>query len=180
MYIKTDRLVIRDFERKDEPQLFKIVWQKNVMKYMKDWSEYNPTPESFHGYIDWHQSQKESKDVYENKRYAIALPDSDLMIGMVGMGIEDNLNEVEMAYFIDEEYQGYHYASEALDALFDWCMKVSDLPYLILTIDCSNQASCHVAEKSGFELYEKRTPISHKQPNMVSDSYFYYRKYRKN
>ena len=28
------------------------------------------------------------------------------------------------------------------------------------------------------ELFEKRTPISHKQPNMESDSYFYYRKYR--
>lgn len=178
MYIKTERLIIRDFERKDEKQLYKIVWQKDVVRFMKDWSENSPSPEAFHGYIDWHQSKKDSTDVYENKRYAITLPDSDLLIGSVGMGLEDTINEVEMAYFIDEEYQGNGYATEALRALFDWCMSVSDLPYLILTIDVSNAASCRVAEKAGFELFEKRTPISHKQPNMVSDSYFYYRKYR--
>lgn len=62
--------------------------------------------------------------------------------------------------------------------LFDWCMSVCDLPYLILTIDCANTASCRVAEKAGFTCFEKRMPIGHRQPNMVSDSYFYYRKYR--
>lgn len=178
MYIKTDRLVIRDLERKDEEQLYKIVWQKEVVRFMKDWSENSPKPESFHGYIDWHQKQKDSTDVYKNKRYAIALPDSDLLIGIVGMGLEDTVNEVEMAYFIDEDYQGKGYATEALLALFEWCVSISDLPYFILTIDCANVASCRVAEKAGFELFEKRTPISHKQPNMISDSYFYYRKYR--
>jgi RimJ/RimL family protein N-acetyltransferase len=38
---------------------------------------------------------------------------------MVGMGLEDTLNEVEMAYFLDEEYQGNGYATEALNGLFD-------------------------------------------------------------
>lgn len=82
---------------------------------------------------------------------------------------------MEMAYFIDEEYQGNGYATEALIALFDWCVSVSDLSYLILTIDCANTVSCRVAEKAGFELFEKRTPINHKQANMASDNYFYYR-----
>lgn len=178
MYIETKRLVIRDLERKDEEQLFKIVWQKNVVEYMRDWSENSPSPEAFDGYIDWHQSQKDSKDVYENKRYAVTLKGSDLLIGMVGMGLEDTLNEVEMAYFIDEDYQGNGYATEALNALFDWCISVSDLSYLILTIDSKNVASCKVAQKAEFELFEERIPLSHKQPNMVSKSYFYYRKYR--
>lgn len=145
---------------------------------MRDWSENNPSAESFNEYIDYHQSCKESKDIYENKRYAVALADTDELIGMIGMGIEDTLNEVEMAYFIDEEYQGKGYATESLSILVDWCFEVSDISYLILTIDCANEASCKVAEKAGFELFEKRTPISHKQPNMESDSYYYYRKYR--
>ena len=83
-----------------------------------------------------------------------------------------------MAYFIDEAYQGNGYATESLTALFDWCMKVSELDYLILTIDCANTASCRVAEKSGFSLFEKRTPIDHRQPNMISASYYYFRKNR--
>lgn len=63
---------------------------------------------------------------------------------------------------------------ECLNALFDWCMQVLDVSYLILTIDVANMASCKVAEKAGFELFEKKTPISHKQPNMESDSYYYF------
>lgn len=178
MRIETDRLVIRDLEQKDKEQLFKIVWQKEVIRFMRDWSEHIPSAESLTGYVDWHQTQKESTDMYECKRYAVALKENDLLIGTVGMGFEDTLNEVEMAYFIDEEYQGKGYATESLVALFNWCMDVSTLDYMILTIDCENIASCKVAEKSGFELFEKRTPIGHKQPNMISDSYYYYRKYR--
>ena len=179
MRIETDRLIIRDLEKKDKEQIFKIVWQNEVIRFMKDWSENIPSADSLEGYIDWHQTQKESTDMYECKRYAVALKDSDLLIGTVGMGLEDTINEVEMAYFIDEEYQGKGYATEALKALFGWCMEVSDLNYMVLTIDCANVASCKVAEKSGFELFEKRTPIGHRQPNMISDSYYYYRKCRK-
>lgn len=178
MHLETERLVIRDLEKKDAAPLFNAIWQKGVVRFMKDWSENNPSVESCEGYIDWRRTQKDSVDVYENKRYAIALKDDDAFIGVVGMGLEETLNEVEMAYFLDEAYQGKGYATEALVALTDWCMQVSDLPYFILTIDCANQSSCAVAERAGFELFEKRTPISHKQPNMESDSYFYYRKYR--
>jgi ribosomal-protein-alanine N-acetyltransferase len=179
MLLKSDRIIIRDLERTDKDNLYRIIWQKNVVRFMGDWSEYNPSPESFNDYIDWHQSRKESKDIYENKRYAVALADTDELIGVVGIGIEDTLSEVEMAYFIDENYQSKGYATEALSILLEWCFEVSDISYLILTIDCANEISCKVAEKVGFELFEKRTPISHKQPNMESDSYYYYRKYRK-
>lgn len=178
MYIRTKRLVIRDIERKDEQQLLKIICQKNIVKFMKDWYENSIVSGVLANYIDWLQSQKNSTDVYENKRYAITLLNDDKFIGMVGMGLAHTLNEVEMAYFIDEEYQCQGLATEALQALFDWCISVSDLTYLILTIDCTNYSSCRVAEKAGFKLFEKRIPIGHVQTNMVSDSYFYYRKYK--
>lgn len=179
MLLRTKRIIIRPLESDDIESLYRIVWQKNMVRFMKDWSENNPNSESFEGYIAWQQSKKASIDIYENKRYAVALADTNKLIGMVGMGLEDTLNEVEMAYFIDEEYQGCGYASEALELLTDWCFKVSDIQYLILTIDCANEASCRVAEKTGFEMFEKRTPMGHTQPNMESESYYYYRKYRK-
>lgn len=178
MRIETNHIVIRDFERKDAENLFRIVREKNIFRFMPDWVGNNDSPQSYFGYIDWHQTQKNSTDIYENKRYAIALPDTDEMIGMVGMGLEDTLNEVEAAYFMSEKYQKNGYTKEAVNALVDWCFNVSDIKYLILTIDCANIPSCNLAEKCGFELFEKRTPISHKQPNMGSDSYFYYRRYK--
>lgn len=178
MRIETKRIVIRDFERKDAKNLYRIVRENSILRFMPDWSENGDAPESYWRYIDWHQSQKDSTDVYENKRYVIALPNTDEMIGMVGMGIEDRLNEVEIAYFMSEKYQRKGYTVEAVNELVNWCFSISDLKYLILTIDCANLASCNLAKKCDFELFEKRTPINHKQPNMESDSYFYFRKYR--
>ena len=35
MRMETERLVIRDLERKDQEQLYKIVWQKNVVRFMR-------------------------------------------------------------------------------------------------------------------------------------------------
>ena len=178
MRIALGDINIRDFERKDVDSLYRIVREKEIVRFMIDWSQNSPSPEGFYGFFDWLQTQKDSVDVYENKRYAIALAESDELIGMVGMGLEDTLNEVEVAYFMSEQHQRKGYTQKAVCALVDWCFHVSDIPYLILTIDCANTPSCKLAEKCGFELFERRTPIGHKQPNMESDSYYYYRKYR--
>lgn len=178
MRIETKQIKIRDFERKDADNLYRIVREKDILRFMPDWAENGASPKEYFEYIDWHQTQKDSTDIYENKRYVIALPDTDEMIGMVGMGLEDTLNEIEIAYFMSEKYKNKGYTKEAVETLVEWCFKVSDINYLILTIDCANIPSCNLAEKCGFELFEKRTPIGHRQLNMESDSYFYYRKYR--
>lgn len=178
MRIDLGEICIRDFERKDAVRLHKIVREKEVVRFMKDWSENANTPDDLYGFIDWMGTKEDLTDVYDNKRYAIALKDSDELIGMVGMGLEDTVNEVEVAYFMSEQYQRRGYTVKAVTALVNGCFAVSDIPYLILTIDCANTPSCRLAEKCGFELFEKRTPIGHVQPNMESDSYYYYRFYK--
>jgi len=179
MYIELNEILIRAFERKDAVSLHRIVREKEIVRFMRDWSENAKNPEDYHGFIDWMQKKSESTDIYENKRYAIVLKETDELIGMVGMGLEDTINEVEVAYFMSEGYQRKGYTAQAVNSIVDWCFQVSDISYLILTIDCANTPSCRLAEKCGFELFEKRTPIGHFQPNMESDSYYYYRKYRK-
>ncbi|AJA47030.1 acetyltransferase (GNAT) domain-containing protein [Clostridium pasteurianum DSM 525 = ATCC 6013] len=116
MRLKTNHIVIRDFERKDAENLYRIVREKNVFRFMPHWAENGDSPQSYFEYIDWHQTQKNSIDIYENKRYVIALPATDKMFGMVGMGLEDTLNEVEVAYFMSEKYQRKGYTKEAVNA----------------------------------------------------------------
>ena len=159
MLLNLNDIIIRDFERKDAELLYGIVREKNIVRFMRDWSDNCPNVEDLYGFIDWLQTQKDSTNVYENKRYAIALSETDELIGMVGMGKEDTLNEVEAAYFMSEKHQRKGYAKRAVEVLSKWCFEVSDIPYLILTIDCANEPSCKLAEKCGFELFEKRTPI---------------------
>ena len=67
MRIERNEIVIRDFERKDAPQLFSIVREEGIRRFMRDWSENSSRPEDYYGFIDWHQTKKESRDVYENK-----------------------------------------------------------------------------------------------------------------
>ena len=83
MRIETERLVIRDLEPKDEEQIVRIVWQKDTLRFMKDWSEHSKIPGTIKEYIEWHQTQKDSTDIYENKRYAITLKGEDVFIGTV-------------------------------------------------------------------------------------------------
>lgn len=179
MNIVLNEIVIRDFQRKDAVRLHRIVRESEIRRFMKDWAENAPAPEDFYEYIDWMQTKEDSADARENKRYAIALRQTDELIGMVGMGLEDTINEVEIAYFMCKQYRRRGYTKQAIKAITDGCFSAFDLPYLVLTIDCANTPSCKLAEKCGFELFERRTPIGHVQPNMESDSYFYYRLYRK-
>jgi len=95
-----------------------------IISFMKDWSENAPTPKDFYGYIDWLQTKKGSTDVCENKRYAIALNETDELIGMVGMGLEDTVNEIEVAYFMCEKYQRRGYVKQSVKAITDLsCLK---------------------------------------------------------
>ena len=87
MRIELGDIIIRDFERKDAESLYRIVRENGIVRFMRDWSQLSPSPESFYGFFDWLQTQKDSVDVYVNKRYAIALAESDELIGMVGMGL---------------------------------------------------------------------------------------------
>ena len=171
MLLELDDIRVRDFRRSDAIAIHSIVREKGVLRFMGDWAANCPSPENFYGFFNWCQTQKDSTDVQENKRYAVALADTDRPIGMVGMGMEDTINEVEMAYFMAEAYQRRGYTKRAVLALADWCFRVSDLPYLVLTIDVANEPSCRFAENCGFTLFERRTPIGHRQPNMESDSY---------
>ncbi|MGI6260988.1 MAG: GNAT family N-acetyltransferase [Acutalibacteraceae bacterium] len=54
-----------------------------------------------------------------------------------------------------EKYQRHGYTVRAVNALVQWCFAVSDLKYLILTVDCANTPSCGVAKTK-----KKRMPIA--------------------
>ena len=178
MQIKTENIVIRGFTHADVDSLYTIVREPAIYRFMPDWAADFTAPKDYIPLVDWFIKQQDNTDVSIGRRYVVALAETNEMIGMVGVGLEETLNEVEMAYFMASKYRGKGYMKEALNALVAWCFEVSSTAYLILTIDCANTPSNKLAEKCGFELFEKRTPIGHKQPNMESESYFYYRKYR--
>ena len=178
MKLQTPRLAIRDFTRADAESIYRIAREKAILRFMSDWSDGFERPQEYIKYLDGMRRRKPSKDMRVNKRYVVTLRGSGEMIGMVGMGLKDELNEVEVAYFMEEAHQRRGYTKEALLALTDWIFRKSDIPYLIATVDCANEASQKTALACGFELIERRTPLHGKMHNMESDSYLYFRRYR--
>ncbi|UUZ78800.1 GNAT family N-acetyltransferase [Paenibacillus sp. P26] len=179
MHIETQNVVIRTLEKKDAKRFYSIARESTVYRYMPDWADGRAHPQDYYGLIDQYQKQSDNTDISIGRSYAIALPNTDEMIGMIGVGLKEKLNEIELGYFMSEKHQRNGYTREAISALAEWCFEVSDVKYLILTINCANVLSNKLAEKCGFKLLEKRTPIGDNQLYMENDSYFYYRSYRK-
>jgi len=178
MHITTERLIIRPFTRADAEHIHRIAREENILRYMADWSEGKAAPRDYYEPIAWLARHKWSRDMRRSQRYAVALRATGEMVGMVGVGMHSDLHEVEVAYFTAEAYQRQGYAKEALNALIDWIFRVSREPYLIATVDSTNEASRKTALACGFQLFEQRTVVGYKAHNMVSDSYLYFRRYR--
>lgn len=87
MKIETKRLVIGDLQHGDEMQIRRIACQKNMVRFMGDWAENAAVANRLEGYIEWHQTQTNSTDIYEIKRYAVTLKGHDTMIGYSRNGI---------------------------------------------------------------------------------------------
>ncbi len=178
MIIRTPKITVRELKKKDAEVLFKIAKEPSTYKQMPDYSEGYKSPQDYLCDSSWFQDENDSENLTKGRYYAITLADSDEMIGVVARGIKELFNEIEIGYFISEKYRGNGYAVEAVKALSNWCFSVSDIEYVILTINCTNCPSNKVAEKCGFELLEKRVPVN-KGRLIEKDSYFYYRKYRR-
>lgn len=178
MQIKTQNIVVRTLAKKDAESFYTIAREPTIYRYMPDWADGRTHSQDYYEMIDKYISLSDNTDISIGRSYAIALPNTDEMIGMIGVGRKDMLNEIELGYFMSEKYQRSGYTNEAVTAMVKWCFEVSDVEYLILTINCANVPSNKLAKKCGFKLYEKRTPISDNEFIMENDSYFYYRKYR--
>ena len=174
MYVETKNLIVREIEKKDAEILYQLAREPNNQYYTF------PNYENPQDYLDdteWFKEPSDSIDICIGRYYAVVSPNSDEMIGVVARGPKERNNEIEIGYFISEKYRRKGFAEEAVNALIEWCFKVSDIAYIYATVSCDNLPSNKLIEKCTFELSEKRTPIKHGQL-MENKSYFYYKKHR--
>ena len=108
--------------------------------------------------------------------FAVCLKDSDELIGMVGIGNKEEVdNEIEIAYFISENYASMGYISEAARAVSQWALTKLSLEYLIAIIEPNNLPSQRVIESCGFKQIETRMILNSGEKE--EKPFFYYRLY---
>lgn len=120
---------------------------------------------------------KATKDV-ARIMLAVILKSNKQLIGMVGIGNKEEVNnEIEIAYFISENYSNKGYISEASKAMIEWTFINLKLDYLIAIVETDNIPSQMVVEKCGFTKINTKMILN--SGDKEEKPFYYYRIYNK-
>jgi len=198
MLIMTERLIIRNFTEQDAAPLLQLKYDEQVLKHNPTFIKRDVTIHDVKKVIAvW--KDIEEKDIFEKGiKYAICLKDSGDVIGAITVNPLNYLYELQIGWMMNSKYTGYGYASEAGAAASDYLLEALSLDYISVVMDVDNPASFRTAQKSGFQLFEKRVPYDYhysrckvddfiavgehfaEKQNKIGSCYYYFRKFNKN
>lgn len=142
MQITTERLLIRPMRMSDLDRFDPLANSDFVLRYL---CMYRMDREGSREYI--RQMMEKKKD------FAIALRESDELIGKIHID-EDHLrydvNSVDLAYWLGEEYTRKGYMTEALTAFLDYLFREREYDIVSASALAPNIASCALLCKLGF------------------------------
>ena len=173
--ILTERLLLRQFTELDAEALNSICNQEYVLKWMPDWESSVQDTRNLIRYFaaQYPLANKEEARVM----FAVCLKDLGEIIGMVGVGNKEEVdNEIEIAYFISENYAGNGYITEAARAVSQWALGTLQLDYLIAIVELDNYPSQKVIQNCGFQKIDTRMILNSGEKK--AKPFDYYRLYR--
>ncbi len=148
--IYTARLLIRTFQSGDAPCLYQFVRDNETQLY--DTGPYtlrsNPTIDASRQFLArLEQDRLMGKWLWN----AILDKQTEAYLGHISiMYIDNAVKRCELGYFISMEESGKGYATEALEAIVDYCFRSLGMNKIRLRIKRGNEASIRVAKKVGF------------------------------
>ena len=150
MKIETEKLIIRNFELKDEKDLCEYMLQRINTK--------------FESYPDFTQEKAKEEIVFRSKSdefFAIELKEIHKVIGNIYLGKRD-FNTRELGYVLNENYQNKGYGSRASKAMIEFAFKRG---VHRIYAECTPQNTCSwkVMDKIGLtrEAYFKKNVSFH-------------------
>ncbi len=83
-------------------------------------------------------------------QFALALKSSDVLIGDIGLRVDENGQQGMVGYTLAREYQGQGYMTEAMRAVLDMAFEQFMLHRMIALVDPANTPSWKLLERLGF------------------------------
>lgn len=143
MYIKTQRLLIRNFKTDDLNDVFNIYKDDETCKYLLHdaWNENNKNQEF---------KLKLSKANLE-KDYALNLACvlDNVVIGDINIWHTQMKDSVEIGYTFNPKYSNNGYATEALKAIVEYLLIQKGIHRIQANMDARNLSSAKLCEKIG-------------------------------
>ena len=132
MKIDTARLTIRSFELTDLEELFNLVNDKIVEKFVPN------------AYCSNIEQAQDNLDVYANgdliHDFYLAICKDEVIIGAI-IAVEVYKGYLDVSYIIGEQCRHKHYALEAMEAFLNWLKENTKFLGVDLEIDKSNEPS---------------------------------------
>ena len=147
--IQTKRLTLRPLVSTDAEVLHKSYQARGVLQYFP--STTVPTLERVHHYI---KRQLDHWGRHGYGIYGIVPKGEKYIIGWAGLQFVSELNETEVAYFLDKSHWNKGFATEAARASIRFGFDNCDLDHIIALVHPENTASRHVIDKCKFVYAE--------------------------
>ena len=144
---ETDRLIIREWERKDRDDLYEYASDPIVTKFLTF-----PTYTSMQDADDRINFLLESYKNEEYKQdYAIELKSERKVIGSIGIVQHSAKNEgmAEIGYCLNRKYQGHGYMTEALTGYIKYIKEHDIAKRIVAEHDVENIKSGNVMKRAG-------------------------------
>ena len=151
MKLKTNRLILKEYNEKDILSLIKNINNINIAKNVSS----IPHPYTKHDATWWINNCKEKsrKTPRESYEFGIRLKTNTDVIGGIGCFGIDYQNKIgELGCWLGEYYWKKGIMSEAAKKLIDFSFKNLKLKKLVWKAYTNNKASNILAKKLGFEL----------------------------
>lgn len=145
--LKTERLLLRHYEKKDKPDFIKLFTDKDVMKFVEDGVLTEAQAEAF-----W---TKLFEKLYPNgyNIWAVFTLKDLSCVGHAGIYESPTIKEGwEFVYFLNKNAWGKGFATEIARRIIRFGFEELNLMKVFTTIDNENTASIKVAEKAGMNF----------------------------
>jgi [ribosomal protein S5]-alanine N-acetyltransferase len=139
MYLKTERLTVRDFEEKDWDSVYEYTSNPTVMTYI---------PEGV--FTEVQAKEFVTKNIGEQaKHFPVILNDEDKLIGHIVFHKYFGDHTYEIGWVFNPQYYGKGYASEAAKAVLGYAFEELHLHRVVATCQPENIGSYRIMEKIG-------------------------------
>ncbi len=173
VFIETERLVLRDFEKSDFDDVHEYSSDYENVKHMM----FGPnTPEQTRGYLE--KQCVEEREANPRMHYNIALQrkEDGKVLGGISLHMNWRRDDGILGVILNRHYSGHGYVTEGLVGALDYFFGVLKLHRVHGVCDVNNAGIIHIFEKVGFRnegRMVKRGKNRPEEPEPYFDQYGY-------
>ena len=145
MFVRTERLTLRRFTTADAEAFAAYRSDPDIARY-QSWDAPLPLSEAVRKVEEFAQGDPAAPGWFQ---YAVDL--DGVLIGDLGLNLDENLMQAELGFTLAAAYQGRGYATEAVRGLLDDVFIERKLHRVSAECDARNTASARLLERVGFK-----------------------------